>query len=277
MAARKRQSPSTKDLQKSVKATRTHALHPHATGGRLAGKTAVVTGASRGIGLATACALAAESCRVIMTGRDPRTLAEAAKKVAGCFQSGSMQSRYRVRPEVCDVRDPDSVNELFALVRDTCGQLDVLVNNAGISQPMTPTEETSIELWRDMIDTNLTGTFLCSKAAVPLMPRGASIVNVLSVAAKVAFPNFSAYNSSKFGALGLTLTLREEMKQRGIRVTALMPGATDTAIWQQISADAPRNRMIDEKTVAHMIVETVLLSPIANMSEMLFEPILGPL
>ena len=110
--------------------------------------------------------------------------------------------------------------------------------------------------------------FLCTRAALPLMQAGATIINNLSAAAKTVFPNFAAYNAAKHGALGFTLSLREELIPRGIRVVALMPGATDTDMWQQILPDAPRERMIDVESVAQAVLYAVLLPPNANLSEL---------
>ena len=144
----------------------------------------------------------------------------------------------------------------------------MLVNNAGITQPAVTVEETTLELWRDVIDTNLTGMFLCTRAALPLMQAGATIINNLSAAAKQVFPNYATYSAAKRGALGFTLSLREELIPRGIRVVALMPGATATDMWDQIMPDAPRERMIDVESVAQAVLYAVLLPPNANLSEL---------
>src|ERR1017187_10109620 len=210
----------------SNKKTKTSANEVRPSRPRLLGKLAVVTGGSRGIGFAIARALSAEGCSMVITGRDrsklAKSLAELSKRSAAHDKNG-----VQIVGEVCDVRDPDSVASLFAMIKRSFGKIDVLVNNAGIAQPTVSIEETSIEVWRDAIDTNLTGLFLCTRAALPLMQAGATIINNLSVAARTIFPNFAAYNASKHGALGFTLSLRDELIPRGIRVVALMPGATD--------------------------------------------------
>ena len=150
------------------------------------------------------------------------------------------------------------------------------MNNAGISQSATPAEETSIKLWRDIIDINLTGTFLCTRFAIPLMQSGGTILNVLSVAAREHFAGYAPYNASKAGALGFTLTLREELRGRGIRVTALLPGGTNTDIWEQVMPDVPREKLIDVETVARLVLDAVILSPKANLTELVLDPIGGP-
>jgi len=237
---------------------------------RLRGKVAVVTGGSRGIGYAAARALAGEGCDVVITGRDAAVLKKSAASI-----SREAGGRGKVVPRVCDVRDAESVTALFADVKKRFGRLDVLFNNAGISQAPTPVGDTSLEMWRNMLDTNLTGIFLCTRAALPLMKPGGTILNNISAAAKQVFPNFSAYSAAKHGAYGFTLALRDELIPRGIRVTALMPGATDTDIWQQIIPDAPREQMIPVERIAEAVLYAVLLPPQANLSELLVLPAVG--
>ena len=236
--------------------------------GRLSGKVAVVTGGSSGIGFAIAQALAAESSNVIITGRDEKKLAAAAKTIS----SSTRQNTALIVPKACDVRDPKAIDELFVTVEAMFGHLDILVNNAGISQPPTPLEQTSLEMWREQIDTNLTGVFLCTRAALPLMKSGAIIINNLSAAAKQIFPNFYPYTAAKMGALGFTLSLRAELMPRGIRVMALLPGATKTDIWQQIMPNAPFHHMMDTESVAQAVLYAVLLPPNVNPSEISIDP-----
>ena len=204
-------------------------------------------------------ALAAEGCSVVITGRNQSTLAKSAARIRESV--GPQSKSAQILPVVCDVRDPDSVASLFAAVKKAFGKIDVLVNNAGITQPTVTVEETTLELWRDVIDTNLTGIFLCTRAALPMMHAGATIVNNLSAAAKQVFPKYATYSAAKRGALGFTLSLREELIPRGIRVMALMPGATATDMWDQIMPDAPRDRMIDVDSVAQAVLYAVLLPP----------------
>jgi len=273
MAAKPRQS--NRKAEDSRAPEKVRASRVLARGGRLAGKVAVVTGGNRGIGLAIARALVGEGCSVLITGRDGVALKKARSELS------KIASGFHARPKVlaqrCEVRDEASVTAVFAQVTKHWGRLDILVNNAGISQAMLPVEKTPLELWRSVLDINLTGLFLCSRAAIPLMPRGATIVNNLSVAARQIFPNFAAYNASKHGALGFTLTLREELIPKGIRVTALMPGATDTDIWNQFWPDAPRKKMIEPESVAQAILYAVLLAQNANLSEMTVVPMEGAL
>ncbi len=221
-----------------------------------------------------------EGCSLVITGRDSSKLSKSAAELRRVLPRKSHAHNNgdaQVVAQVCDVRDPDSVASLFAMVKQRFGKIDVLVNNAGTAQPAVSIEQTSLEVWRDAIDTNLTGLFLCTRAALPLMRPGATIINNLSVAARTVFPNFAAYNASKHGALGFTLSLRDELIPRGIRVVALMPGATDTDLWQQFWPDAPRERMIDVESVAQAALYAVLLPPNANLSEIVLAPTGGAL
>jgi 3-oxoacyl-[acyl-carrier protein] reductase len=239
-------------------------------GRRLAGKVAVITGGSKGIGYAVAKSLAGEGCKVVISARDAAVLNTSAKQLRK-----DSERNVEVVPIACDVRNPDAVERLFSAVRERFGTIDVLFNNAGISQPPTPLEQTSLEMWRDQIDTNLTGLFLCTRAALPLMKSGATIINNLSAAAKQVFPNYYGYTAAKTGALGFTLSLRAELIARGIRVTALMPGATATDIWQQIMPNAPFDHMIKPESIAEGVLYAVLLPPEANLSEIIVTPVLG--
>lgn len=232
----------------------------------LRGKIAVVTGASRGIGLAIAQALADAGCRMALAARfrDALQIREIQQQLGGFAQS-------------CDVRDERSVREFFAAVKQRFGRVDVLVNNAGIGGPSRNVAQLAPEEWRAVIETNLTGMFLATRAALPLMKRGASIVNNLSVSAKGVFPGMSAYNASKHGAAGFTNTLREELRKQGIRVIGLYPGATDTAIWEQFWPQAPRRRMMLPETIARAVVFALSLPPEATVEELVIAPTAGAL
>ena len=124
---------------------------------------------------------------------------------------------------------------------------------------------------------NLTGTFLVTRGALPLMQRGSSIVNVLSMSSKRAFPNLAAYNASKFGALGFTNTLREELRSQGIRVISLLPGATDTPIWDTLWPDAPRQKMMRPESVALALIAALKLPPESTVEELDLMPTAGAL
>jgi len=235
----------------------------------LSGRLALVTGANRGIGLAIARALAREGCHLVVTGRDERALARARTELE--------KLKVQVLAQSCDVRSPESVDYLFALVRVLRKPLDILINNAGIGHPNRTVGELPYPTWMEVIDTNLNGLFLMTQAALAVMKPGSTIVNNLSIAAERAFPGSAAYNASKHGALGFTNTLREELRPKGIRVVALMPGATDTALWDTLWPKAPRRKMMSAETVARNVVNALLLPENTTVEKVVVMPSVGTL
>jgi NAD(P)-dependent dehydrogenase (short-subunit alcohol dehydrogenase family) len=242
---------------------------------RLGHHVALVTGATRGIGLAIARALAAEGCALILTARDPSALSRVSRELARLGKTTATGIRILAHP--CDVRDPHSVDALFRSVRRRFRRLDILINNAGIAHANLPVDKLPFPVWKDVLETNLDGIFLVTQAALVLMKRGGTIVNNLSIAASRVFAGSAAYNSSKHAALGLTDTLREELRPRGIRVIGLFPGATDTDIWKTLWPRAPRRKMMSPETVAHAVVEAILLPPNATVETLEILPSAGPL
>ena len=240
----------------------------------LSGRLALITGANRGIGLAIARALAREGCNLIITGRAERALAKARAELEK-LQPAKLN--VDVLAQSCDVRSPDSVDYLFALVRGLHQPLDILINNAGIGHPHRTVAELPYPTWMEVIDTNLNGLFLVAQAALAVMKRGSTIVNNLSIAAERVFPGSAAYNASKHGALGFTNTLREELRPKGIRVIALMPGATDTAIWDTMWPKAPRRKMMSAETVARTVVDALLLPSNTTVEKVVVMPSIGEL
>ncbi len=233
----------------------------------LGNRTALITGATRGIGLAVARALCARGCNLILTGRDPSALNRARGELA------SMSIKVLAHP--CDLRDPNSIDQLFHAIKKSFKRIDFLINNAGIAHATFPVAALPLQVWKDVIDTNLTGTFLVTQAALPLMKRGGAIVNNLSVAANRVFAGSAAYIASKHGALGLTNTLREELRPRGVRVIALLPGATDTEIWNSFWPEAPRKKMMSPATIATAVVDALLLAPNATVETLEILPTAG--
>jgi NAD(P)-dependent dehydrogenase (short-subunit alcohol dehydrogenase family) len=219
--------------------------------------------------LAIARALARQGYDLVITGRDERALARAVRELH--------KLGVQVLAQACDVRNPDSVDYLFALVRGLRTPLDILINNAGIAHVNRAIGDLPYPTWCEVIDTNLTGLFLVTQAALAVMKRGSTIVNNLSIAAERVFPGSAAYNASKHGALGFTDTLREELRPKGIRVIALMPGATDTAIWETMWPKAPRRRMMSAETVAKTVVNAVLLPENSTVEKLVLMPTGGAL
>lgn len=232
-------------------------------------RLALITGANRGIGLAIARALARQGCDLVVTGRDERALGQAARELH--------KLGVQVLAQSCDVRSPDSVDYLFALVRGLRIPLDILINNAGIAHANRAVGDLPYPTWCEVIDTNLTGMFLVTQAALAVMKHGSTIVNNLSIAAERVFPGSAAYNASKHGALGFTDTLREELRPKGIRVIALMPGATDTAIWETMWPKAPRRKMLSAETVAETVVNALLLPENSTVEKVVLMPTSGAL
>ncbi len=236
---------------------------------RLRNQVALVTGATRGIGLAIARALAAESCNLILSARDEKTLDKLSRELA--------RAKIKVLAQSCDVRDPHSVDALFRAARAEFKRLDILINNAGIAHPNLPVDKLPYPVWKDVLATNLDGTFLVTQAALAIMKRGGTIVNNLSIAATRVFAGSASYNASKHAALGFTNTLREELRPRGIRVISLLPGATDTDIWTTLWPQAPRRKMMAPETVAQAVVQAILLPANATVESLEILPTAGTL
>lgn len=236
---------------------------------QLAGKIAVVTGGSRGIGLAIARHLAIDGCHVTVAGRDPQAL----KRAVAQFQSEGLA----LDSQTCDVASETEVEKLFSSVQRRFGKLDFLVNNAGTAHELANVDRLSLHDFRRVIDVNLTGTFLCSRAAIPLMSAGAVIVNNLSVAATQVFAGMSAYCAAKSGALAFTNTLREELREKEIRVLALIPGAVNTDIWKQFWPEAPREKMISPEDVARAVALALSMPAGTSVNEIRIGPAAGSL
>lgn len=188
----------------------------------LKGKVAIVTGSTKGIGLAIAKALLAEGARVAISARNRAEVDATVKGLEG-------EHPDRVLGQPCDVRREDDVRALFDAVDTKWGGLDVLVNNAGIGL-FKNVEEIALDEWNAVLETNLTGVFLCTRAAIPRMRArgGGYIVNLSSLAGKNAFPTAAAYNTSKFGLNGFSEAVMQEIRHDGIRVSYLMPGSVNT-------------------------------------------------
>ena len=235
----------------------------------LANRLALVTGANRGIGFEIALALARQGCDLVITGRDEKKLSRACRELE--------KLGVRVLAQACDVRNPDSVDYLFVLVRALRRPLDFLINNAGIGHPNRAVGELPYPMWMEVIHTNLTGMFLVTQAGLAVMKRGSTIVNNLSIAAERVFAGSAAYNASKHGALGFTDTLREELRPKGIRVIALMAGAADTEIWKTLWPKAPRHKMMSASTVARVVVDALLLPANSTVEKLIVMPTTGAL
>jgi NAD(P)-dependent dehydrogenase (short-subunit alcohol dehydrogenase family) len=188
----------------------------------LASKVAIVTGGSRGIGLAIAQRFLADGGSVVICGTTERHLDEAQRTLA----AGDGARLVAVR---ADVREPDAADRLVRTAVDRFGGLDILVNNAAVGF-FGPLADISVDDWQRVIDTNLNGVFYCTRAAIPHMRRrgGGWIVNISSLAGKNAFPGGTAYCASKAALNALSEALMQELRYDGIRVTYVMPGSVRT-------------------------------------------------
>jgi NAD(P)-dependent dehydrogenase (short-subunit alcohol dehydrogenase family) len=212
------------------------------TGNSLAGKVAVITGASRGIGAATALLLAAEGARVALVARD---LARLEANAAAIVSSGGQALALP-----CDVSDESSVIALFDGVRATYGAPDILVNAAG-TVARVDFAEMPAEVWDTVLGVNLRGTFLCCRQAFRhMIPHGGGVIVNFSSLAGVPeiekFPGNSAYTVSKFGVAGLSEALAVEGRPHGIRVIAISPGAVDTEMRRQAAPHLTPGMTADE-------------------------------
>ncbi len=191
-------------------------------GSGIKGRSAIVTGSTKGIGRAIAEALLAEGAFVTVSARSEKEVAAVGKDLERAHAK-------RVLARACDVRRESDVTALFEETERAFGGVDILVNNAGVGFFRT-LEETLLTEWNQVIETNLTGVFLCSRAAIPRMRKrgGGYIVNVSSLAGKNAFPLATAYNASKFGLNGMSEALMQEVRYDGIKVSYLMPGSVAT-------------------------------------------------
>jgi 3-oxoacyl-[acyl-carrier protein] reductase len=198
---------------------------------RLQNQVAVVTGASRGIGRATALALAAEAAKVVVNYASSSAAAEAVVEEITAMGGEAIALQ-------ANVAQPDHVDALFNATMEKWGRIDVLVNNAGIARD-TLLLRMKLEDWQAVIDLNLTGVFLCTKAASKIMlkQRSGRIVNITSVVGEMGNAGQANYSAAKAGVIGFTKTMAKELASRGITVNAVAPGFIATDMTADIKAD----------------------------------------
>lgn len=187
--------------------------------GKLEGKVAVITGGNSGIGLATAQVFSQEGAHVVISGRDEKTLNEAARELGG--------DALAVR---ADASKLDEIDRMFAAVQEKFGKIDVLFVNAGIAQ-FSPLENVTEESFDQIMDINLKGAYFTIQKALPLLNDNASVILNASVVAHVGLPSSSVYSASKAALLSLARTLSADLLERGIRVNAVSPGPISTPIF----------------------------------------------
>ncbi|MFW6323593.1 MAG: SDR family NAD(P)-dependent oxidoreductase [Desulfovibrionales bacterium] len=186
----------------------------------LSGKTAVVTGSSRGLGKAAAVVLARAGCRVCLFSRTEEKLRQAASEIEA--EGGSAFNFPG------DVSKEEDVTNLRDMIREELQRLDILVNNAAVIGPPRFLEDADLTAWTETVSINLNGPYLCIRELLPLMPPGSSIINITSGLGSMHFPRFCAYSVTKAGIDQMTRSLSQEFEERGIRVNAVDPGVMDT-------------------------------------------------
>lgn len=234
-------------------------------------KVALVTGAGSGIGKAVAEALMADGFSLVLAGRRPEPL-----------QALVEAARHRGQEAMAvptDVRDPASVDALFAKVEEVYGRLDVIFNNAGVNTPAVTLDELDVEQWRTVIDTNLNGVFLCARGAFRLMrkqtPQGGRIINNGSISAHTPRPYSSAYTTSKHAVLGLTKSLALDGREFNIACSQIDIGNALTELSvrmtkgvRQANGEIAVEPMVDVKHVADAVRYIAALPLSANVLNM---------
>jgi NAD(P)-dependent dehydrogenase (short-subunit alcohol dehydrogenase family) len=233
-------------------------------------KTAVVTGAGSGVGQATALALVKEGWRVAILGRREAALQETVTRAAADAK------RLLICP--CDISEPAAVDKMTATVRGEFGDVDVLVNAAGTNTPARTLKELSLAKYHELIETNLTGAYLCVQAFLPRMRerRSGMIVNVVSDAGRQANAKAGvAYVISKFGMAGFTQSINTEERANGIRACSIFPGDIDTPILDKRPNPPPpeaRQKMLRAEDIAECILLAIRMPARAIVEEILIRP-----
>ena len=229
-------------------------------------KRFLITGASRGIGRAIALKLAAPDVMLLLHGRDTAALAETCRATE---KRGAGTTRL-----VHDLATFRGVSDLVAEVGHK--PIDLLVNNAGIAV-VKPFAEITREEWEQTIGVNVTAPFFLIQHFAPRMQPGSSIVNILSIAAKTAFPNWSIYCGSKFALEGLSTAIREELRSRKVRMLNIYPAATDTDIWNTVSGEWRREQMMSAADVADAVAFAINQPPAVIIENITLSNTAGPL
>lgn len=228
---------------------------------------ALITGASSGIGKATALAFAQAGVDVALVGRSQSRLKSVAQ---AAIQLGVQAQIYPF-----DLANVEQVQEQIHAITQDFGPVDILVNNAGMGYT-AELVDTSLADWQSVINLNLTSVFQCIQGILPSMrtrQRG-TIINVVSIAGRQAFAGWGAYCASKFGLMGLSKTLAAEERTHGIRVTALCPGSVNTSLWdtETVHADFDRSAMLSPESVAQSILHAAFLPEQAVVDELVLMP-----
>ena len=219
----------------------------------LNGKTALVTGAARGIGKAIALRFAQEGARIVLNDINKESLEEAAREIEKVSKEGVIYRK-------ADISNSKEVKELTQYVTEKLGVIDILVNNAAISK-IVPFLGTSEKLWDRTMEVNLKGAFLCCQAVIPGMikKKSGKIINMSSQSGKRGSKWHAAYCVSKFGIIGLTQSLALEFAPYRINVNAVCPGVVFTPLWEEHAVDHAKRKKIDKKQVKEDLVKNIPL------------------
>jgi NAD(P)-dependent dehydrogenase (short-subunit alcohol dehydrogenase family) len=234
-------------------------------------KVAVVTGAGSGIGKAVALALAGDGYAVVLAGRRADRLEQAVRD--GHAHAGQLLA------VATDVADPESVKALFARTKERFGRLDLLFNNAGIGAPGVPLDELTVEQWRTVVDTNLTGAFLCTQQAFALMkrqtPKGGRIINNGSISASVPRPHSAPYTATKHAITGLTKSTSLDGRAHDIACGQIDIGNASTELAAKMAKGVPQANgtiaiepLMDVEHVARAVLYMASLPLEANVQFM---------
>jgi NADP-dependent 3-hydroxy acid dehydrogenase YdfG len=229
-----------------------------------------VTGASKGIGAAISVAFAAIGAHVVAAGRNRKALA----RVCASIRKNGGEADVKI----CDVTSEASVSKTHASIVRTIGAVDVLVNNAGVTY-FVPFEKTTARQLDHVLETNLRGVFLCTKAVVRRMARKKSghIFNIISVAATKTFYDSSAYASSKAGVVALMNGLRAEVRNKGVKIINVLPGAVETEMWSKQERKKYGKKMMQPEDIADVVVSLYCQPSRVVTEEIVIRPVEGDL
>lgn len=227
----------------------------------LNGKSALVTGAARGIGKAIALRFAQEGARIVLNDINKESLEEAVREIEKVSREGVIYKS-------ADISKSKEVKELSRYVTEELGVIDILVNNAAISR-IVPFLDTSEKLWDRTMEVNLKGAFLCCQAVIPgMIKKGkGKIINMSSQSGKRGSKWHAAYCVSKFGIIGLTQSLALELAPYKINVNAVCPGVVFTPLWEEQASNHARRRGIDEKQVKEDLIKKIPLGRLGTPEE----------
>jgi hypothetical protein len=242
---------------------------------RLQNKTAIITGASSGIGEATAVALAREGANVVLAARRVDRLEQLKNRL-------EQETGARVLPLPCDVTKREDLERVAQEAQNSFGAIDILINNAGVML-LSYLKNDKVDEWERMVDVNIKGVLFAIHAVLPgmLARKSGHIVNISSVAGHEVFPAGSVYSATKYAVRALTMTMEKELSRTGVRVTNISPGAVDTELATHITDEAvlethrrrpPDFRKLAARDIANAIVYALTQPDYVNVNEIIVRP-----